>query len=72
MPEGDLGQAVSLEPGVVRNMAHQLLPKGEDDIKSLPISFPAHGVGASPHQAKFLMGEVEGAQANKVRPLWCH
>ena len=62
VPEGDLSQAASLEPGVVRNIAAQL--------KSLPISFPVQSVAASPHQAKFLIGEVEGAQASKVRSDW--
>ena len=57
--------AVSMEPGVMKGTASNLAPKVVgDDLKSLPLNFPAKSVGASPHQAKFFMGEV--AQSNKV------
>ncbi|KAI6660653.1 hypothetical protein LOD99_10335 [Oopsacas minuta] len=59
-------QSGSLESGVVKNMASHMALKGADDMKSLPISFPAQNVGVSPHQAKFFMGEV--AQTNKIPP----
>lgn len=56
-------ETVSLETGGVK--ATNVAPKlGGDDMKPLPINFPAKSLGASPHQAKFFMGEV--AQSNKV------
>ena len=54
-----------METGVVKSMAGNLAPKlGSGDQKSFPITFPVQSVGASPHQAKFFMGEV--AETNKV------